>query len=358
MSPLVTLRSSHKLRASLFCLVLTIGAFICSPCFAADQPSVDAQLSRAEEIVFGKNSKGMPIEDRLTALESSVIEKKEKGASIKDRLAAVNKVLGVHVAPVVANKTATTSGKTAPTSGKTAVSAVKTTDRSIAASGIPGLTNKSTKDPSPAELPPVAPKAVMSTRELLQVGTKKFNQGDRLGAAVAFKQVLISDPHNVDAMYNLGAISEQRGDLVSALGLYKSALAEKPSDSDIQQAVASVEAQFSGRRAAGTPLIGGAQYAQSSPNVQLNAEVPQPAPQRQLFGLANSNNAALQNQFGGYPTLSAQIPQPAAQPQPRQQTQHSSVAKNTIINGLHYGLMSVPFTGGAACPICGLLNRL
>ena len=89
-----------------------------------------------------------------------------------------------------------------------------------------------------------APSPVASSsdraKDLLRQALASHNRGDLYGAASLFHQVLTIDPHNADANFNLGAMSEDQGDLNGALKYYQSAAASNPSDSDVRDAVASV----------------------------------------------------------------------------------------------------------------------
>ena len=76
---------------------------------------------------------------------------------------------------------------------------------------------------------------------LLAQGAKLHKEGRIEEAEAIFKEVLIRDPHSVDAFYDLGAIAEGRGDLISALSHYHAALSMRPGDKELKEAVASVE---------------------------------------------------------------------------------------------------------------------
>jgi len=76
---------------------------------------------------------------------------------------------------------------------------------------------------------------------LLAQGAKLHKEGRVEEAEAIFKEVLIHDPQSVDAFYDLGAIAEGRGDLISALSHYHAALALRPGDKELKEAVASVE---------------------------------------------------------------------------------------------------------------------
>jgi len=101
-----------------------------------------------------------------------------------------------------------------------------------------------------------------------------------------FRHILEIDPRNADAFFNLGALSEQRHDLVSALGFYRDALNLRPDDTELQTAVASIQAQFARNKSNTNPLIGGADYNQTHNNRAHSslAEQPQFARQQPIIG--------------------------------------------------------------------------
>ncbi len=182
------------MRATIAAAVTVLSSL---PSLAVDEP-VGVQLARAEKIAFGKSGTG-PALQRLAALEQFLNGRSEEG-SIKDRLATVNRALGV----AKGNAPKPSQKQSAPATAS-------------------------------SELPPLAPdrRAGPSPKVLLQLGTRKVEEGDTLNADAIFRRVLVLQPSNVDAMYNLGALAERRGDLVSALGWYQSALKLKAGDLDL-----------------------------------------------------------------------------------------------------------------------------
>src|SRR5262249_54291943 len=63
-----------------------------------------------------------------------------------------------------------------------------------------------------------------------------------------FQQVLDKDPNNSDALYNLGALSEQRGDLDGALSRYRGALRLNPQDPQLKGTVEEISLELERRR--------------------------------------------------------------------------------------------------------------
>mgnify|MGYP000432182012 CR=1 FL=1 len=82
-----------------------------------------------------------------------------------------------------------------------------------------------------------------------------------------FKQVVASEPGNIDAVYNLGVISEDKHDYRSALGYYKKAMSLSPGDNDMAEAVRNM-----------TQKIATAPSAPSRTAPQVQAPAPAVAP--------------------------------------------------------------------------------
>jgi tetratricopeptide (TPR) repeat protein len=81
-------------------------------------------------------------------------------------------------------------------------------------------------------------------RQLLRRGaayhrTGRLDESERL-----FREAIALDPRNADGYFNLGAMSEWRGDLVAALAHYRAAMNLAPEDAQIREAVSSVEARL------------------------------------------------------------------------------------------------------------------
>lgn len=78
-------------------------------------------------------------------------------------------------------------------------------------------------------------------RQLLRQGMAAYARNDTSTAEQIFKEVILINSRSADAFYNLGAIAEGKGDYISALTNYRSALQVNPADQDIQKAVSAVE---------------------------------------------------------------------------------------------------------------------
>ena len=92
-------------------------------------------------------------------------------------------------------------------------------------------------------------KAEAEVASVLRYGARKHAEGNYEEAEAAFRHVLSRDPSNVDAFYDLGALAERKGDLIAALSSYRAALALKPHDKEIAEAVSSIEKALRNRPA-------------------------------------------------------------------------------------------------------------
>jgi tetratricopeptide (TPR) repeat protein len=84
---------------------------------------------------------------------------------------------------------------------------------------------------------------------LLRNGMSKHKAGDDAAAEHYFKQALDIDHENANALFNLGVIAEQRGDLDLALREYGAALKSEPDDRDLQAAQLQVKQSIATREA-------------------------------------------------------------------------------------------------------------
>lgn len=88
-----------------------------------------------------------------------------------------------------------------------------------------------------------SPSAVRA-RMLLKAGARIHQQGNTAQAEKLFRQAIALDPANADAYFNLGALAEGKGDLVTALGQYRAGLALRQNDPELKEAVRSMEGKL------------------------------------------------------------------------------------------------------------------
>ena len=101
--------------------------------------------------------------------------------------------------------------------------------------------NHRIKRPAPGVLNDIAHDKAKEVEDLFKKGMSEFRDKRFSEAQVCFKKILVIDPRNVDAYYNLGSIAETKRDYVDALTYYRAALATKPADTEFKTAVRSME---------------------------------------------------------------------------------------------------------------------
>lgn len=98
---------------------------------------------------------------------------------------------------------------------------------------------------TPKVSPPSKPADSKSkAKELLREGTRQHRAGNLNDAEGMFKQAILLDPNNADGFYDLGAISEGRGDFLMALTNYRAGLLLRPNDADLKEAVKAMESKL------------------------------------------------------------------------------------------------------------------
>ncbi len=83
---------------------------------------------------------------------------------------------------------------------------------------------------------------------LLKKGSIQFSHGKYDKASGYYRKVLLLDPHNSDAYFNLGVIDEDTDKLEEALKNYQSALKSNPNDSGIITAIADVDNKINNKK--------------------------------------------------------------------------------------------------------------
>ncbi len=79
---------------------------------------------------------------------------------------------------------------------------------------------------------------------LLHQGINYTNQGKYKLAQNCFNKIIILDPQNVDALYNLGVIAEEQNNLPDALKNYQLVLKYHPDDTQTAQAIKDIQSKM------------------------------------------------------------------------------------------------------------------
>ncbi len=242
------------------CLILTACLLVPAPCLAALRGPENRRLAQYEQEVFGKPHLQYSDQSRLKELEIVLFGKVSAGLDNK-RLDAIARVLDNSKASVWMPPLAPTLDRSVFAPPPMTGSGSPSTSPGFAASAPPSPNPFETNVRSAQSAPaagstsgrfsvPDNSKATPETTELLRQALQKYSQGNTTDAEKIFRQVLVLDPHNVDADFNLGAIAEARGDLGAASNHYRIALAESPEDNDIRDALASVSQRIEQQKSA------------------------------------------------------------------------------------------------------------
>lgn len=206
--------------------------------------------------------------------------------------------------------------------------------------------------------------------EMLRKGLKAHNDGHDDDAEKSFKEVLVLSPFNPDAYYNLGAIAEKKGDLVTALGNYRTALIAHPDDRQLQSAVAQIEDQIAHKQGGvfqnpvvfknsdKTILRGNASDFELQQRALGARQTPSVAP---YYPPQNTPYTAQANQRA----LRAPVVPVSQSQQPNRRSKYTAAAGELAINVARAGLTGIlsgrgvnagTFMGSLHCPVCRLLH--
>ncbi len=206
------------------------------PCLAQ---SCVSQLDEYERMLVGKTSPNSPVTARVDALERGLFGNSRTG-SMSERLRAIQQML------VGSSAAVTSTANTAAPAVSTPVLSKANPQRT----GTPAMAKDSRATATIVNTSNSGNDySADRTKELLKQAVIAHSKGDLSEATRLFEQVLSLDSKNTDANYNLGTMSEDRGDLDAALHYYRSAAASSPDDSDIRNTLASVERRISKRQA-------------------------------------------------------------------------------------------------------------
>mgnify|MGYP003384254767 CR=1 FL=1 len=167
------------------------------------------KLEKQENFLFGHAKEDKDLDFRLDAVEKIVFGQTHDG-SFADRVDLIDKMIGKSKDEIVL----------LPQAPKLDTA----TEQLTAAPNVV----KETYDVEPAD---------SISKANLERATAFYSQGNLNEAEKLFKQVAAAEPGNVDAVYNLGVIAEDKHDYKSALGYYKKAMSLSPGDNDMVEAV-------------------------------------------------------------------------------------------------------------------------
>lgn len=214
-------------------------------------------------------------------------------------------------------------------------------------------------------------------RGMLTFGAALHREGKLNEAEDTFRKVLVRDPQNADAFYNLGALAEGRGDIITALGHYRAAQALNPNDGQIKEAVISMENSLkNGHSKFGyepgkvpAPAITLPVQASSSfgpvlepqVNLPLPSSDPLPVQDGSTFQLTSNRNVATP------PALGVQMPSPPAPPTipivpstppppVRQPSMAGAAARSALGMAVNMGASYALRGTGLHCPVCRIVR--
>lgn len=203
--------------------------------------------------------------------------------------------------------------------------------------------------------------------ELLRQGTLHHNNGYLPEAEQCFRQALILDPRNANGYFNLGAIAESRGDLITALGHYRAGLNVCPGDKEISEAVTSIEAQLkqmsssdasSTRLARSTPAFTQSVSTGRAPVVSTSDVAPPVAPAiTSSAPHANASGRQFQLKSSTSRTMGqAQATSPAPVATVTQPSRKKAIAKAALGAAVSIGLSTALRSSGLHCPVCRVVR--
>lgn len=240
-------------------LLLVLAITLPVPCLAQ---SCVSRLDECEKMFGGKTSPNLPVTARAEALERGLFGSARTG-SMSERLQAIEQMLvgnsTVKTPPkATASVTPATARPAAPMPVVPMPAAPAVTPPVVTKAGPPRTSTPAIAKDSHAKTTiadtsdGTTDHPAESTKDLLKQAVIAHSKGDLTESIRLFTKVLSIDSKNTDANYNLGTISEDRGDLDTALYYYRNAAASSPEDPDIRNTLASVERRLS-KRQASTP---------------------------------------------------------------------------------------------------------
>lgn len=201
-----------------------------------------AHLEQLEKVLFGQTRGAFSTESRLRTLEANLFGAHQHG-SVHSRLENASKALGGGRTNLLLPPLAPqldTSNKGIPSH----LSSSQAADFGT----LTALDSGSAYDKQSYDTAELNNDNVKS---MLQDAIRLSAAGRANEAESAFKRVLELDDKNIDAHFSLGVMAEAKGDLSLALSHYKAAASFSPSDSELKDAIASVQNKLREKIAAG-----------------------------------------------------------------------------------------------------------
>ncbi|MBX9722980.1 MAG: tetratricopeptide repeat protein, partial [Candidatus Obscuribacterales bacterium] len=268
-------------RFPLFLLLAMTGILSVSSACADTISNAPAQISCIEQTLNGQSRADLPLQARLENLEATVFGHPGSGA-LKDRIIQLKNYLGVEekaraLNPPVAKASANKSISASKTSfaGKPSMAKVPTNPKLRANVNqtasqnkthgylempIPKIAELPSKDSKNKQVEISTAKATSPTTQsetnaaqsnkqaaiyednedlagMMKTAMDFYSDGKVQQAEKAFRKVLKQYPDCVDAYYNLGSISEHKGDKQAAIDYYSKALNLSPNDKQLQEAI-------------------------------------------------------------------------------------------------------------------------
>lgn len=236
---------------------------------------------------------------------------------------------------------------------------------------------QSVKSTAKSTVKPVSKPENKEVRGMLTFGASLHREGKLNEAEDTFRKVLVRDPQNADAFYNLGALAEGRGDIITALGHYRAAQALNPEDGQIKEAVISMENSLKnghskfGYEPGKVPAPAITLPVQANTNfgpvlepqvtLPLPSSDPLPVQAGSTFQLTSNRNVATPPALGIQmpsqpPPPSVPIVQSSSPPPVRQPSMAGAAARSALGMAVNMGASYALRGTGLHCPVCRIVR--
>lgn len=295
-------------------LLLLSSTNVAAPSLAHPSSPADARIGQFEQILFGEVHSAKPLIERLNSLEVSVFGKTGKGG-IQARLDAIGEVIDPNASPKLMPPGARRRDQSSEL--KHAVQAPERKQGHVDVS-------------------------VQSEEldDLLRQGMDSYKRGRFDEAEHTFQRVIAEDSENPNALYNLGALSERRGELDPALRYYRLALSSNPKDQQLQATVDEVGNEVSRKQAVEARALAEREFALAAEEARRDKGV------RRVRNVRYPSSA---------PVIGVtQAERPLVATTERQRGSGRSFARVFAGVALSVGVGSA--AGGLHCPLCRMIG--